>query len=67
MADQEIQKRYDLQIFDTFEEAKAVERAEWMAMAGKEKMTLLEDLRRQTYPNERGTTQGLQRVLAIID
>ncbi|MBK1833288.1 hypothetical protein [Roseibacillus ishigakijimensis] len=59
--------RGKLEVFDSFEEAKAVEREEWMAMTGRDKMTLLESLRKQTYPHERGTAQGLQRVFAIVD
>lgn len=60
-------QRGNLQIFDTFEEVEAVERAEWMALSGNEKMILLEELRKQSYPNEPGTPQGLQRVLAVVD
>lgn len=67
MEDQKIQNRGELQIFDTFEAAEEVEREEWMAMSGPEKMALLETLRQQSYPNEPGTSQGLQRIFAVID
>ena len=67
MSEAKKQQRGELQIFDSFEEIEAVERAEWMSLSGKEKMILLEDLRKQSYPNEPGTPQGLQRVLAVID
>ena len=67
MSEAKRQPKTDLQIFDSFEEVEAAERAEWMSLSGKEKMILLENLRKQSYPNEPGTPQGLQRVLAIID
>ncbi len=57
----------DIQVFDSFEEAEAQERAEWMQMPRQERMVLLEQLRAQSYPDERSHPQGLQRVLAIID
>jgi hypothetical protein len=56
-----------LSVFDSFEQAEASERAEWMKMPPEERMRLLEELRSQFYPNERTATQGLQRVLAVVD
>jgi hypothetical protein len=54
-------------VFDSFEQAEASERADWMIMPQQERMHLLEELRSQYYPDERTATQGLQRVLAVVD
>ena len=56
-----------LMVFDSFEEAEAQERQEWMAMPRPERMMLLEQLREQTYPDASSAPQGLQRVLTIVD
>lgn len=56
-----------IQVFDSFEDAEAVERAEWQAMPKEERMVLLEELREQTYPDEGAAPQGLQRVLTVVD
>jgi hypothetical protein len=56
-----------LLVFDSFEQAEVFERAEWMNMPQTQRMCLLEELRSQQYPDERTSTQGLQRVLAVVD
>jgi len=54
-------------VFDSFEEAEAEERREWMALPRQQRMVLLESLRAQTYPDERNAPQGLQRILTVVD
>ena len=54
------------QVFDTFAEAEKAEREEWMQMSHEERMILLEELRRQSYPDENITPHRLQRVLSIV-
>lgn len=53
------------EVFDTFEDAEASERQAWMKMSHQERMILLEQLRQQSYPHERTSPQGLQRVLSV--
>ena len=54
------------QVFDTFAEAEKAEREEWMRMSHQERMILLEQLRRQSYPDERTTPHRLQRILSVV-
>jgi hypothetical protein len=54
-------------VLDSFEDAEAEERQEWMALSRQERVALLESLRAQTYPNERDAPQGLQRILPVVD
>ena len=60
------QRDLSIRIFDSFDEAEACERKEWMSMPRHQRMILLEELRSQTYPDERTTPQGLQRILTIV-
>lgn len=60
-------RRLAFRVFNSFEEAEAMERQEWMEMPRQERMILLEALRAQTYPDERISPQGLQRVLTVVD
>lgn len=58
--------KYTFEVFDSFAEAEAAEREEWMNMDHEERMILLETLRRAAYPDERVTPHRLQRVLSIV-
>ena len=59
-------KTFTFQVFDSFADAEKAEREEWMKMKPEERMILLEELRRQSYPDERTTPHRLQRILSIV-
>ena len=59
-------KNFTFEVFDSFEEAEAAERLEWQSMEPQQRMILLEKLRQQSYPDERSSPQGLQRILSIV-